>query len=100
MTISTGLRAINLSFFLDGFFRGNNAAAGLARALLVCDWHGFNDQLPFFRTKKQPTHPSTEGVEPHRTGGAQLRLRRERLARQAAEKHEAVRIIKPRQEKP
>ena len=43
VTISTGLRATKLSS--SSAFSGNAAATWLTCALLVGDWHGFDDQL-------------------------------------------------------
>ena len=46
MTISTWLRAVNLAFFLDGFFRINAAATGFTCAWVVCGLHGVDKVLP------------------------------------------------------
>ena len=46
MTISTWLRAVNLAFFLDGFFRINATATGFTCAWVVCGLHGVGEVLP------------------------------------------------------
>ena len=46
MTLGTGLGTVSLSVFLDGLFWVNTAATGLTRALLVGDWHGFDESMP------------------------------------------------------
>jgi len=46
MTISTWLRAVNLAFFLDGFFRINAAATRFTCAWVVGGLHGVDKVFP------------------------------------------------------